>query len=394
MRKAIFFALAFLLLLPLVKADIYLTNCTNIGTPGETYYLTQDIIDSSASTCMLITADNVVLDCQGHTIDGMDTADTLGIYINGSIIQSTPCCVSETGNITIRNCTINDWDKGIFIKSSNSNILSNIFLESNSYGILIKDYVSDNNILNTVLKYNSYGIYTSQSSLQYITNTTFISNSQGLHFYYGDTNTIKGSKFENSTIWIEYSGNSHFYNNLFNQSGIVTSAYVNFWNTTRQAGTRIYSAGTEIGGNYWTNATGNGYSDTCTDADKDGFCDDPYVLATDNVDYLALSDEYCSCTNWVAGDCYNETHRIYTRTCNPSGCDVEIKYVEDESCTTLVSGVPLLSRTLVGIAIGFGVLAFMLKTLFDIKEPKKVIEYFIALAVIVLTVIALIVLFA
>jgi hypothetical protein len=56
--------------------------------------------------------------------------------------------------------------------------------------------------------------------------------------------------------------------------------------------------------------------------------------------------------------------------------------------------VPLLSRTLVGIAIGFGVLAFMLKTLFDIKEPKKVVEYFIALAVIVLTVIALIVLFA
>jgi hypothetical protein len=59
-----------------------------------------------------------------------------------------------------------------------------------------------------------------------------------------------------------------------------------------------------------------------------------------------------------------------------------------------VSGVPLLSRTLVGIAIGFGMLAFMLKTLFDIKEPKKVVEYFIALAVIVLTVISLIVLFA
>jgi hypothetical protein len=49
---------------------------------------------------------------------------------------------------------------------------------------------------------------------------------------------------------------------------------------------------------------------------------------------------------------------------------------------------------LVGIAIGFGVLAFMLKTLFDIREPKKVVEYFIALAVIVLTVISLIVLFA
>jgi phosphate/sulfate permease len=64
--------------------------------------------------------------------------------------------------------------------------------------------------------------------------------------------------------------------------------------------------------------------------------------------------------------------------------------------TTLppVHGVPLLSSTLVGAVIGFGIITFMLRTLFDIREPKKVIEYFIVLAVIVLTVIALIALFA
>jgi hypothetical protein len=39
---------------------------------------------------------------------------------------------------------------------------------------------------------------------------------------------------------------------------------------------------------------GNGYSDICTDGDKDGFCDLPYDLLGDgtNVDYLPLSDEY------------------------------------------------------------------------------------------------------
>jgi hypothetical protein len=64
--------------------------------------------------------------------------------------------------------------------------------------------------------------------------------------------------------------------------------------------------------------------------------------------------------------------------------------------TTLppVHGVPLLSSTLVGIVIGVGILTFMLRTLFDIREPKKVIEYFIVLAVIVLTVLSLIALFA
>jgi hypothetical protein len=59
-----------------------------------------------------------------------------------------------------------------------------------------------------------------------------------------------------------------------------------------------------------------------------------------------------------------------------------------------VHGVPLLSSTLVGIVIGFGIIIFMLRMLFDIREPKKVIEYFIVLAVIVLTVISLIALFA
>jgi hypothetical protein len=152
---------------------------------------------------------------------------------------------------------------------------------------------------------------------------------------------------------------------LFNVSGVsFAGTNINYWNTTRQRGTRIYSAGTEIGGNYWTNPDGNGYSDTCTDADKDGFCDDPYVLATDNIDYLALSDEYSPPT---------------TTTLPP------------------VHGVPLLSSTLVGVVIGFGIITFMLRTLFDITmkgDPKKIIEYFIVLAVIVLTVLSLIALFA
>jgi amino acid transporter len=64
--------------------------------------------------------------------------------------------------------------------------------------------------------------------------------------------------------------------------------------------------------------------------------------------------------------------------------------------TTLppVHGVPLLSSTLVGIVIGSGIIIFMLRTLFDIREPKKVIEYLIVLAIIVLTVLSLIALFA
>jgi len=298
MRKAIIFALAFLLLLPLARADTYLTSCAVLDTPGETYYLTQDIINSSTTTCMNIAADNVTLDCQGHTIDGNGTSETYGIS------------ASSRSNVTVKNCKLTEWWMGIFLTDSHDNIIYSNVIQDNSF----------------------YGIY----------------------LFYPGSSVLSPNKI---------------YNNLFNNSrnyGMGFSFYVspNFWNTTRQAGTRIYSAGTEIGGNYWTNSSGTGYSDTCTDSDKDGFCDDPYVLGSvsNSTDYLPLSNQYLPPTT--------------TTTLPP------------------VHGVPLLSNTLVGVVIGFGIITFMLRTLFDIREPKKVIEYFIVLAVIVLTVIALIALFA
>jgi parallel beta-helix repeat protein len=512
MRKTIILALAFLLLLPLAKADTYLTDCAELNVPGETYYLTQDIIDSSADVCMSITADNIILDCQGHTIDGIGTIFTNGICV----YRSSPTIT----NITIKNCILTDWDYGIYFHYSDSNTLLNITVSSNSgiyieYSdyITIKDSVIQNNtvydviyqtdrigldchsnfinvigtdnkpivfyntsvtiknwdnnaseiilcgadssvidnvtishtneknnglllvatnltnISNSVFNNSNIGIWLFHSESNTLQNITANSNSVGIHLHilsnsntlsnitanfnsdYGiiilysnsntlsnitanfnsaagialmrsDSNTIKNSIIQGNSQYGIYlfragsSGANLIYNNLFNNTVnfyFSVTIYANYWNTTRQEGTRIYSFGNEIGGNYWTNPEGTGYSDTCTDADKDGFCDDPYVLATDNVDYLALSNEYSPPPTTTT-----------TTTTLPT------------TTTTLppVHGVPLLSSTLVGIVIGFGIITFMLRTLFDIREPKKVIEYFIVLAVIVLTVITLITLFA
>jgi nitrous oxidase accessory protein NosD len=227
---------------------------------------------------------------------------------------------------------------GLHILYSNNTTVSDL-TSTSAYGSITFDNSLDNEVHSVTLKSDQTAL-----GLEHMNNTKIY-------------NSIVESTDSTYAIYLWETYNNSFYNNLFNVSSIYfDGTNINYWNTTRQIGSRVYSAGTEIGGNYWTNATGNGYSDTCIDADVDGFCDDPYVLDANNADYLALSDEYVT--------------------------------------PPPVSGLPLLSRTLVGIAIGFGVLAFMLKTLFDIKEPKKVVEYFIALAVIVLTVLSLIVLFA
>ena len=51
----------------------------------------------------------------------------------------------------------------------------------------------------------------------------------------------------------------------------------------------------DIGGNFWANPLGTGYSETCVDSDYNGFCDVAYNLSQndkENYDYLAFSDKY------------------------------------------------------------------------------------------------------
>lgn len=62
----------------------------------------------------------------------------------------------------------------------------------------------------------------------------------------------------------------------------------NYWNTTKQSGINIID-GAVIGGNYYERE-GSGYGETCTNAESDEFCDSPYTLGADNVDYLPLSN--------------------------------------------------------------------------------------------------------
>jgi hypothetical protein len=116
---------------------------------------------------------------------------------------------------------------------------------------------------------------------------------------------------------------------------------------------------------------------------------DPYINETERKGVYSFSDTlpvgtfYWKSYAQASDGTWNSTDTWYFTITSPT-------------TTTLppVHGVPLLSSTLVGVVIGFGIITFMLRTLFDIREPKKVIEYFIALAVIVLTVISLIALFA
>ncbi|MCK5039537.1 MAG: right-handed parallel beta-helix repeat-containing protein [Candidatus Aenigmarchaeota archaeon] len=351
--------------------SFYVSDCSVLSESG-TYYLTQNILGSSTDHCIDITANNVILDCQGHTIEGDDVAD-YGIYIHRTF--------SETTNITLKNCVLTHWDtanvylyhandnnlenlnstsspdNGFHIYYSNSNNLTNITANSNVRGIYM-EYSDSNNITNSTANSNNVGFYfvhsnfntaknntanscfesgfyISDSDSNIITRSTATSNTQhGFSFFssssnnlmdftansnneYGiqisydsDNNIIADSLIYNNTeggLFLDKWGlntpdENKIYNNLFNNSlknidvdGGMSN--VNYLNTTKQTGLNIFDSNNPyIGGNYYTDLTGTGFSETCADLNTDGFCDNKRILTAigNSVaeDHLPLSNKY------------------------------------------------------------------------------------------------------
>ena len=112
-KRSYFLIVVVVLLMETSSADINISGCAELNVAGETYYLIADIINSGTSKCINITANNVILDCQGHLVDGVDSFNTYGIYLYRSSSTDT--------NITVKNCVVTDWDYGIYLSQANNN---------------------------------------------------------------------------------------------------------------------------------------------------------------------------------------------------------------------------------------------------------------------------------
>jgi parallel beta-helix repeat protein len=198
-----------------------------------------------------------------------------------------------SGNSFIGNgiTTSGGQSKGIWLDGSDSNNLSSNTVSTSGSGSdsLIISASSDNILSSNIVLasgYSAYGLALSESSNNTIANSTFGS---------GDSYAVD----------LVNSSDNLLYNNLFNGSDGILSAdsddYSNYWNVSLQSGTRIYSAGSNIGGNYYTNPSGTGFSDNCANLDDDGFCDEAYDVYAGNacsadvdcgynIDYLPYSD--------------------------------------------------------------------------------------------------------
>jgi parallel beta-helix repeat protein len=125
-----------------------LDSCTTINESGR-YELTTDIADSGEETCIEITANDVILDGNGHTIDGNVTDSqldeftaTLNDNINRFFTDRERSRVGVSigsstaiSNVRVRNLTVSDWRFGISYESVSGGRVRDVTALNNGDGI-------------------------------------------------------------------------------------------------------------------------------------------------------------------------------------------------------------------------------------------------------------------
>jgi parallel beta-helix repeat protein len=128
-------------------------DCTAKLTSGSYTVVTlaADLLNIEGPCISLLAATDVTFDCAGHTIDGDDAwMDTdWGIGITGP----------SNDNITVRNCTISDFDRGIQIAGGGNHTVHDNHFTSNSVGIDIGSSGTNDLHANTVDGNTAEGIY-------------------------------------------------------------------------------------------------------------------------------------------------------------------------------------------------------------------------------------------
>jgi hypothetical protein len=116
------------------------SSCTTIDSPGV-YELDGSII-TSGSSCFEITADDVVLDGNGHVVDGVDgSGDAVAIVGSSTDVRT---------NVTVRNVTLTNWNRSVHAGHVSNATLEGVTVINGSSPTVVVENASDNVTLTDV----------------------------------------------------------------------------------------------------------------------------------------------------------------------------------------------------------------------------------------------------
>ncbi|MEK6535873.1 MAG: LamG-like jellyroll fold domain-containing protein, partial [Actinomycetota bacterium] len=218
---------------PVASNNVTIRGCGDtISTAGETYTLTTNI--SATGTCLTIGADNVTVNCNGHSLIG----DCSG---------STDYGVTTVGrnNVTVRNCMITCFGDGVHFEQTNTSLIRNNTIHGNERGIGIL-FNSTNNTISGNAIYNS----TSSEGILISGELSDYNNISYNRVYNNTENQIDISGGRNNTI---------SRNNISDYNNANPLIFISKANFTKIEYNNIYSYAAADGGNginiYGANAT-------------------------------------------------------------------------------------------------------------------------------------------
>lgn len=198
-------------------------TCTVIDEPGQ-YTLTSNLEHAAAGACIKIASSDVDLDGAGHTIDGTEASDSVGVLATGT--EEVPL-----SNVTVRNLTLADlvigveydWTNdghisevtatnnraGIRLNSSSEHRLArNELVENDRAGLVLRGTGSHHNTIerNEVSDNGQYGIYLVDSRHNHLTANAALDN--GEWDYYASDNAVGNEveRLELSTATVSFDG--------------------------------------------------------------------------------------------------------------------------------------------------------------------------------------------
>ena len=251
--------------------------------------------------------------------------------------KNTGVDLFSSHRVTIEDSNITNNDVGLNLEDCKKSTITSCLLNNNEFCGMIADSCVDTTIENSIIDNNGvFGVLDEYSQSETIDGNVFSNNGNyesdedGSGLLVGDTDCIItnnvftncssalfwgiswedingtqvcfNNEFQNNnnTLFLcSYLPNNYtnqqlfFYNNLVNDTNYINplcltddysgpnlpfnSSIINL-NITPKLGTRIYSDGRLIGGNFWAHPDGTGPSEVGVDADRDGFIDTPFDL--------------------------------------------------------------------------------------------------------------------
>ena len=164
MKKILVFPMFAILALVAITSTVYNANAQTIACGQE---ITQSVTLDADLNCMdsgtdgiSIGADDVVLDCAGHTITGPVSSSPAMTGLDGITLV-------HANGVTVKNCHVVYFDNGFVVRSnsSNNNLVSDKADNNGNYGFDIASNSNNNQITNGQASNNGgYGFIIESSS--------------------------------------------------------------------------------------------------------------------------------------------------------------------------------------------------------------------------------------